>query len=203
MGSLKLDSEQLKSELLSILDSHPVLNTPEKLADAIRENGGTTSKSTLYAIINGERETTQRSTAIDIAKAAGLDYVIEGDKIMFRKKPATDTPTSRFMVALLKERGMNTAEICEKIGADPVEFEKYIRGETEPPLKVLFDLSKLFGISLESFVMGDETPEHKITRLVDELPVDKQELILKILNLAKGLDQGKLEILSRIALSLD
>lgn len=79
--SLKLDSAHLKQEIKTILDEDGL--SPEDLAKLAK-----VSKTTIYAILDLDRESTQRAIGKKIAEGTGRAFKIEGEKIFFFRRQA-------------------------------------------------------------------------------------------------------------------
>jgi transcriptional regulator with XRE-family HTH domain len=100
MKSKKLDTEQLAQQIEHILDEDGL--SPEKLA-----NASGIAKSTIYAILNRERPTSQRQVAQKISKATHRRFRIDDDKIFF------DRPAP---IAVRRNLSSVDNKILERIG---------------------------------------------------------------------------------------
>lgn len=60
------------------------------------------------------------------------------------------------LVALRKQAGLTQAELAVRINYSDKAVSKWERGEGMPDLPVLYQLSRMFGVSLEWFVGGEE-----------------------------------------------
>lgn len=85
MRSKKLDTEHLARQVEDIINDEGI--SPERLAQL-----SGIAKSTIYAIINRDRPTTQREVAKKIARATGREFTIDGDKIHYQLPEDPDVP---------------------------------------------------------------------------------------------------------------
>ena len=63
------------------------------------------------------------------------------------------------LAELRKDRGWTQAELAEKLGYSGKSVSKWERGEALPDLKVLYQMSELFDVSLDCFVTENALAE--------------------------------------------
>lgn len=68
---------------------------------------------------------------------------------------------SERLFMLRKKQGLSQEELAEKIGVSRQAVSKWERGEASPDTDNLILLSKLYGISLDELLLGDDTDEKK------------------------------------------
>lgn len=61
--------------------------------------------------------------------------------------------TGKILTELRKENGYSQKYIADYLGIDSSNYSKYERGELEINLKMLRDLSKLYGVSAD-YILG-------------------------------------------------
>ena len=82
------------------------------------------------------------------------------------------------LLYLRKRNKLTQAELAEKLNYSDKAISKWEKGESLPPVEVFYNISKLYGVSLD-FIIGDET--------VDPQPIkndDRKRIYLNITNLA-------------------
>lgn len=66
---------------------------------------------------------------------------------------AVDIILGERLKELRKERGWTQKQCAEKIGLNSVTYLHYENAQREPPLQVLVELARLFGVSVD-FLLG-------------------------------------------------
>ncbi len=82
------------------------------------------------------------------------------------------------LLYLRKKNKLTQAELAEKLNYSDKAVSKWEKGESLPPVEVFYNISKLYGVSLD-YIIGDET--------VDPQPIkssDKKRIYLNITHLA-------------------
>ena len=82
------------------------------------------------------------------------------------------------LLYLRKKNKLTQAELAEKLNYSDKAVSKWEKGESLPPVEVFYNISKLYGVSLD-FIIGDET--------VDPQPIKndtKKRIYLNITHLA-------------------
>lgn len=82
------------------------------------------------------------------------------------------------LLYLRKKNKLTQAELAEKLNYSDKAISKWEKGESLPPVEVFYNISKLYGVSLD-FIIGDET--------VDPQPIkndDRKRIYLNITHLA-------------------
>lgn len=57
-----------------------------------------------------------------------------------------------------KKRGLSQADVAVRLGCSPNVYARYERGERQPSIEILIDLSKIFGVSVD-FIIGNHAIE--------------------------------------------
>lgn len=82
------------------------------------------------------------------------------------------------LLYLRKKHKLTQAELAEKLNYSDKAVSKWEKGESLPPVEVFYNISKLYGVSLD-YIIGDET--------VDPQPIkndDRKRIYLNITHLA-------------------
>lgn len=80
-----------------------------------------------------------------------------------RKRPADIAERFiRRVKELREEKGWTQAELAEKLGVKRTSAANYEQGISFPPLPTLDRMARLFGVSLDALVWGEEPPEQAI-----------------------------------------
>lgn len=82
------------------------------------------------------------------------------------------------LLYLRKKNKLTQAELAEKLNYSDKAVSKWEKGESLPPVEVFYNISKLYGVSLD-YIIGDET--------IDPQPIkssDKKRIYLNITHLA-------------------
>lgn len=67
--------------------------------------------------------------------------------------------TAKRLYEYRKANGYTQEELAEKIGVSPQEISQWEKSESNPDTDNLIALSKLYGVSVDSLIMGDEKPD--------------------------------------------
>lgn len=82
------------------------------------------------------------------------------------------------LLYLRKKNKLTQAELAEKLNYSDKAISKWEKGESLPPVEVFYNISKLYGVSLD-YIIGDET--------IDPQPIkndDKKRIYFNITSLA-------------------
>ncbi|MBQ2266325.1 MAG: helix-turn-helix transcriptional regulator [Clostridia bacterium] len=82
------------------------------------------------------------------------------------------------LLYLRKKNKLTQAELAEKLNYSDKAISKWEKGESLPPVEVFYNISKLYGVSLD-YIIGDET--------IDPQPIktdDRKRIYLNITHLA-------------------
>lgn len=82
------------------------------------------------------------------------------------------------LLYLRKKNKLTQAELAEKLNYSDKAVSKWEKGESLPPVEVFYNISKLYGVSLD-YIIGDET--------IDPQPIknsDRKRIYLNITHLA-------------------
>ena len=82
------------------------------------------------------------------------------------------------LLYLRKKNKLTQAELAEKLNYSDKAISKWVKGESLPPVEVFYNISKLYGVSLD-YIIGDET--------IDPQPIktdDRKRIYLNITHLA-------------------
>ena len=80
IAAMKLNAEYMKAALQAIMDVEGM--SPEEIANAAGLN-----RTAIYKILNGNTSAVRRSTIRQIADGLNYNFVIEGDRVTFVKRP--------------------------------------------------------------------------------------------------------------------
>lgn len=91
-----------------------------------------------------------------------------------------------------QERRLSTAELARQLGVDYMSVSRYEKGQSLPSFATAIRLASLLQVSLDVLASGVEIPEpppafknRKLLarmRALDELPAERQELALVVLD---------------------
>ena len=80
--------------------------------------------------------------------------------------------TAELLISLRKRKGWTQNDLAQKLGVSSQAVSKWERGENLPDSMLLLDLSKLYGISIENLLEGNDT------QVSNEEPVTHTFLIM-------------------------
>lgn len=144
---MKLDAEHFRSELQKILNEDGL--SPEELANLSNVN-----RSTIYAILNGERKTSQRSVGRRVGEATNRNFKIEGNKIYYSKKEPE----------MVKEYlpGYGSGKGNDELAKIYAELEKELAGASEEKKKLIRNI-------LDLISKMDDADLEAVERLLERL----------------------------------
>ena len=102
--------------------------------------------------------------------------------------------TREFGVRLTQYRErlqLSITELANRIGVDYMQVSRYEKGQSLPSLESAVRLAQVLEVSLDALATGSEPPEppafknkrlFKAMRDLDQLPADRQELALRVLD---------------------
>jgi len=124
MASTRLDRAHLALEISAIMDDDGI--SVEELASRAG-----ISRSTVYAILEGNRKFTQKAIGRKIAEGTGRDFEIDGDKIYFKKKEPSNgelhaglSPDHLRLLKILQDKFPGREDVQERILKKLIEIEE-------------------------------------------------------------------------------
>lgn len=94
-----------------------------------------------------------------------LDRNLIGFRIMFKRK----------------ERGFSQEELAERIGLSKNHISNIERGKNIPTTTFILKICEVLGETPDYYLIGTSTKNtDRVTNLIKTLPIDKQELLLKL-----------------------
>lgn len=101
---------------------------------------------------------------------------------------------------LRKQKGLFQRDIANKLGIDRTTYVKYETGVSEPDIKTLLSIAKIFNVSLDYLLGNEKTPiasdnERKINEIIDllsDVPDDRIDRILEYIQLFDKIPDDKL-----------
>lgn len=101
---------------------------------------------------------------------------------------------------LLKARGLNYAEFSQKINVCKSTIDRYMSGESEPPVSKLIAIAKLFGVSVD-WLLGFSEESMKPPKKVEEPPKAEKKptesCVTKVVISTPNMNKKQLELLVR------
>jgi len=76
---------------------------------------------------------------------------------------------SAYLKACRKAGNLTQNDVAEKMGVTPQAISKWERGESLPDISLLTDLAKLYGVSVESILNGNEKKEISLENIGESL----------------------------------
>lgn len=86
------------------------------------------------------------------------------------------------MMTKRKEKGLSQEDLSEKIGFSKNHISNIERGKYIPTTTYIFEICNALGETPDYYLIGSPTKEtDKITTLIKGLPIDKQTILLRLL----------------------
>lgn len=89
-----------------------------------------------------------------------------------------------------KKKGLSQKEAAELLGIKPYQLANYETGRSEPPIRVLKDMSRIYGVSIDRLLNNSSlqmTSEQQ--KVFEEEKEQYMKQLEDALNILKGLDK--------------
>lgn len=101
-----------------------------------------------------------------------------------------DIKTANRLYELRKKKGLSQEALAEKLGISRQSVSKWERAESSPDTDNLIALAKLYGVSLDELLLGEEKEEESQTENTKESSEDKSDVLNDEEEYQKYVDEG-------------
>jgi len=88
---------------------------------------------------------------------------------------------SAYLKSCRKAKSLTQLDVAEKMGVTPQAVSKWERGESLPDISLLTDLAKLYGISVESILSGNEKKDISLDNIGETLNAFVSEELFELI----------------------